>query len=167
MSILRAKKVTVRRFGNDNLDGFVDPFRYLGDAGVELTTSDARSVVLPYADIRAVYFVRKFGTNPERYQRLEFGSRPKLAGLWVRLLFSDGGHMEGIIPNDLLLMGQRGLTITPPESNIHARSVFVPAEALDHVVVRGLIGRPPYGSRSRPRRRPVGTSQPLLFPSGQ
>lgn len=165
MSGLSAKKVTVRRFGLDSLEGYVDPRHYLCDAGIEMTTLDARTSVVPYNDIRAVYFVRGFGGNPEREQRMEFASRPKQAGLWVRLLFADGGYMEGIIPNDVMLMGKPGLTITPPNSNIHSRRVFVPATALERVVVMGLIGRPPYAPRQRPKLPSKGARQPPLFPS--
>ncbi len=151
MSKLIAKKVTVRRFGNENLDAYVDPHRYLREDGIEVTTLDARMVTVPYRQVRAVYFVREFGLDPERDQRLEFASRPKLAGLWVRMLFRKGGHLEGIMPNDLQIMGAPGLTVTPPDSNRHNRTVFVPSDALERVVVIGVIGRSPYQRRRRPR----------------
>ena len=157
--------MTVRRFGGDNLEGYVNPQHYLSGTGVEVTTLDARTVVVPYSQVRAVYFVRDFGKDPEAGQRMHFASRPKQAGLWVRLLFSDGGYMEGVMPNDLLLMGQPGLTITPPDANQLNRSVFVPETALDRVVVIGLIGRSPYGTRLPPSPGRRGAGQVPLFPS--
>ena len=156
------KKVYVRRFGLDNLEGWVDPQQYLRSEGIELITRAAQPVVVPYGQVRAVYFVRDFGKDPERDQRKEFISRPKLGGLWIRAQFVDGGELEGVIPNDLQTLCQPGVTFTPPNSKGLTRRVFVPQVALHSCVVMGVIGRPE-ALRRRPKARKSTPGQMDLF----
>ena len=143
----------VRRFGQDALEGFVDPKEYLRSGGIEMMTRSAETLLIPYETVRAVYFVRDFGTDPEQNQRTEFVSRPKLGGLWIRLEFVDGDHLEGVIPNDLRMMGQPGVTLTPPDSKGQTGRVFVPGPALENLLVMGVIGKP--------ARQPKGPSRAL------
>ena len=95
--------------------------------------------------------MRQFGESPDRNQRKVFASRPKLGGLWVRMRFLDGEELEGVIPNDLRIMGEHGVTLTPPDSKGNTQRVFVPSRALDTFVVMGVIGKP----RLRTRQQPV------------
>jgi len=145
-----AKRVYVRRFGLDKVEGWVDPQQYLSSNGIELITRTAKPAIIPYDQVRAVYFVREFDKDPERDQRKEFVSRPKLGGLWIRLRFLDGGELEGVIPNDLRVLGASGVTLTPPDSRGLAWRVFVPQAAVDTCVVMGVIGKPD-AFRRRPK----------------
>jgi len=156
------KKVYVRRFGLDKVEGWVDPQQYLRNDGIELITSTAQPIVIPYDQVRAVYFVRDFGKDPERDQRKEFISRPKLGGLWIRARFVDGGELEGVIPNDLRILGERGVTLTPPDSKGLTRRVFVPQVALNECVVMGVIGKPD-ALRRKPKVRKSAPGQMDLF----
>ena len=157
-----SKKVYVRRFGLDKVEGWVDPQQYLRSNGVELITRAAKSVIIPYDQVRAVYFVRDFDKDPERDQRKEFISRPKLGGLWIRVRFVDGGELEGVIPNNLRELGPLGVTLTPPDSKGLTRRVFVPQVALETCVVMGVIGKPDV-LRRRPRVRKSAPGQMDLF----
>ncbi len=142
------KKVCVRRFGLNPLEGYVYPNAYLHKNGIEVLARTAESVVIPYQQVRAVYFIRDFGEDPERYQRREFATRPKLGGLWVRMRFLDGEELEGVMPNDLKAIGEHGVTLIPPDSKGNTQRVFVPSRAMDVFQVMGVIGRP------KPRRSP-------------
>lgn len=157
-----AKRVYVRRFGLDKVEGWVDPRQYLSSDGIELMTRTAERAVIPYDQVRAVYFVREFDKDPERDQRKEFISRPKLGGLWIRLRFLDGGELEGVIPNDLRVLGASGVTLTPPNSRGLAWRVFVPQAAVDTCVVMGVIGKPD-AFRRRPKVPKAAPGQLDLF----
>lgn len=160
-----SKKVYVRRFGLDKVEGWVDPQQYLRSNGIELITRTAKSVIIPYDQVRAVYFVRDFDRDPERDQRKEFISRPKLGGLWIRVRFVDGGELEGVIPNNLSELGALGVTLTPPDSKGLTRRVFVPQVALDTCVVMGVIGKPDALRRKPKVRRTVPGQLDLFAPS--
>ena len=157
------KKVCVRRFGLNRLEGYVYPQGYLHKGGIEVLARTAESVLIPYEQVRAVYFVREFGADPEQYQRREFASRPKLGGLWVRMKFLDDEQLEGVMPNDLTIIGKFGVTLTPPDSKGNTQRIFVPMDAVKSFQVMGVIGRPklpPIAARRRPR---TGPSQLDLF----
>ncbi len=152
----------MRRFGQALLEGYVYPQGFLRSDGIEILARSAEALLIPYDQVRAVYFVREFGEDPEQNQRKVFSSRPKLGGLWVRMRFVDGEELEGVIPNDLRNIGQHGVTLTPPDSKGHTQRVFVPSRALDDFVVMGVIGRP-LARRRLPKKAP-SENQLDLFP---
>ncbi len=163
LSISTSKKVCVRQFGREPLEGYVYPQQFLQNDGIEVLARSAEAVFIPYDQVRAVYFVRQFGGDtPDRNQRKVFASRPKLGGLWVRMRFLDGEELEGVIPNDLRIMGEHGITLTPPDSKGNTQRVFVPSRALETFVVMGVIGKPRVGGRRRPE--PESETQLTLFP---
>jgi hypothetical protein len=142
------KKVYVRRLDHQLLAGYVAPQTYLRPEGIELIGRTAEVSLIPYGQIKAIYFVREFEGDPEADRKL-FASRPKLDGLWVRLKFRDGELLEGVLPNNLLLMTEHGLTLTPPDANSNTHRVFVPRAALEDLKVLGVIGSPVHGGRRR------------------
>ena len=78
-------------------------------------------------------------------------------GLWVRLRYSDGETLEGVIPNDLLNLLDNGVQITPPDLNSNTERIFVPRGSLREITVLGVVGIA--------RRKPAVPSivQPRLF----
>jgi hypothetical protein len=134
--------------------GYVAPQTYLRPDGLELIERSAQVVLIPYEQVQAVYFVREFEGDPEIDKKV-FASRPKLDGLWVRLTFRNGDMMEGVIPNNLLLMSEHGLAITPPEANSNTHRIFVPRAALEDLKVLGVIGSPVH-QRRRGKETPAG-----------
>ncbi len=111
-----------------------------------------RSVVLK--DVRSVYFVREFVDEFEP-ERKAFLSRPKLEGLWVRLLFRDNDTIEGVVPNDLLSLLDHGVQITPPDLHGMTLRIFIPRAALAEMTVLGVVGIA--------RRKAAAAVQPGLF----
>lgn len=75
-------------------------------------------------------------------------------GLWVRLKFRDGDTMEGVVPNDLLSLLDRGVQITPPDLHGLTLRIFIPRAALTEMIVLGVVGIA--------RRKPA-PPQPGLF----
>jgi hypothetical protein len=152
------KKVVVRRFDRENLLGFVNPFSYLQPSAIEILSPEGSLVLLPYDEVRSVCFVKDFEAEAE--PRRIFMTRPKLEGLWVRMLFRDGEILDGILPNNLLAWEISGFTVTPPEPDANNQRVFVPRSALKSIQVLGVVGSP-----LRPKRKKAGPApdQPTLF----
>ena len=157
MASSTAKKVVVRRFERESVTGFVNPFSYLQPETVELLKTDGSLALLPYAEIKSIAFVKDFEGDSEPGRI--FLNRPKLEGLWVRLLFRDGEVMDGILPNQLLTWDTLGYTVIPPEPDGNAQKIFVPRQALRNAQVLGVVGSP---LRAKKKKGPV-EGQPSLF----
>jgi hypothetical protein len=152
-----AKKVVVQRFDRESLTGFVNPFSYLQPQAIEVLKPDGTLALLPYGEVKKVAFVKDFEGETE--SRRVFLTRPKLEGLWVRMVLNDGEVMEGILPNNLLTWDFAGFTVTPPEPDDNMQRIFVPRQALRSIQVLGVVGSP---LRVKRRKAPVA-EQPTLF----
>jgi hypothetical protein len=152
------KKVLIRRFDREALQGFVSPQSYLQPTGVELLKLDGSIGLLPYAEVKAVCFVKDFDSTEEPERKI-FNTRPKMDGLWVRMKFRDGEVMDGILPNNLLQLDPHGFTVIPPEPYSNNQRLFLPREALAQFQVLGVVGSP----LTRRKRKPVSKEQIELF----
>ena len=136
------------------LRGYLNPSK-LGEAEtLELLTPDGEQRSFAVKDVRSIYFVREFADDFEP-ERKAFLSRPKLDGLWVRLKFRDEDTIEGVVPNDLLSLLDRGVQITPPDLHGTTLRIFIPRTALTEMTVLGVVGIA--------RRKPAAPPQPGLF----
>jgi hypothetical protein len=153
-----AKKVVVRRFDRESLNGFVNPFSYLQPTSIELLKPDGALALLPYEEVKSVSFVKDFAGDDEP-SRI-FMTRPKLEGLWVRMVFRDGEMLDGILPNNLLSWDISGFTVTPPEPDSNNQRVFVPRAALKSIQVLGVVGSP---LRARRKKLEPEQDQGRLF----
>ena len=158
MASSTAKKVIVRRFERESVSGFVNPFSYLQPQVVEILKPDGSLALLPYSEVRSVAFVKDFVDDAEA--RRIFLTRPKLEGLWIRMVFRDGEVMEGILTNNLLAWENAGFTVTPPEPDGNNQKIFVPREALRSIQVLGVVGSP---LRGKKKKAGPGEDQPTLF----
>jgi hypothetical protein len=148
------KKAYLCRMDTSYIEGYVSPQTYQRAEGVEILRRSAEVTVVPYGEIRAVYFVKEFDGPPNESEKRVFGSRPKLDGLWVRLTFRDGEVLEGVIQNDLLLMGPHGVTMTPPDAASNTQRIFVPQQSLKELKVLSVIGSPVHRRQGRPKTPP-------------
>jgi hypothetical protein len=134
--------------------GYLNPSK-LGDAEtLELLTPEGEQRDFAVKEVRSIYFVREFADDYEP-ERKAFLSRPKLDGLWVRLKFRDEDTIEGVVPNDLLSLLDRGVQITPPDLHGTTLRIFIPRTALTEMTVLGVVGIA--------RRKPAAAPQPGLF----
>jgi len=150
------KKVVVVLLDRTSLRGYLNPSN-LGDTEtIELLTPDGERRNFAIKEVRSIYFVREFADDFEP-ERKVFLSRPKLDGLWVRLKFRDNDSIEGVVPNDLLSLLDRGVQITPPDLHGTTIKIFIPRTALSEMTVLGVVGIA--------RRKPVvpAPPQPGLF----
>jgi len=136
------------------LRGYLNPGK-LGEAeSLDLLTPEGEQRTFAIRDVRSIYFVRDF-TGEFEPERKAFLSRPKLEGLWVRLKFRDNDSIEGVVPNDLLSLLDRGVQITPPDLHGTTLRIFIPRTALSEMTVLGVVGIA--------RRKPAPPVQPGLF----
>ncbi|MEZ5360945.1 MAG: hypothetical protein R2748_01050 [Bryobacterales bacterium] len=142
----------LRRLDSSFVEGYVSPQTFQRPEGVEILTRSAQVALVPYREIRAVYFVREFQGPPDADEKRQFQSRPKLDGLWVRLTFHDDEIFEGVIANDLLNLGDYGVTFSPPDANSNTQRVFVPKQTLKELKVLGVIGSAAHRRRARPKK---------------
>jgi len=153
------KKVLIARFDRAPLQGFVQTPEGLQAEAVELLTPDGNLIQVPLSETKAVCFVRDFENTESWRKHRSFATRPKTAGLWVRLKFRDGDTLEGLLPNNLMLMEPNGYSILPPDPTFQNQRMFVPRMALEGVEVLGVIGSP-----LRKRAKPTeGDSQLKMF----
>ena len=156
------KKVIVRKFSRDWQSGYVEPQGFVRDGRLELLDLTGKVTELTLKEVKMVCFVRDFlpndPANPERLVRRTFTTRPRSAGIWVRLLFRDGDQLEGLASNDLSLLDPEGIQLTPPDMRSNTQRVFVPRSALEALQVVAVIG-------SGTRRKPNDAGQKHLFAS--
>jgi hypothetical protein len=148
------KKVVLLFLDRTKLRGYLNPGK-LGDAEeLDLLTPEGEHRAFALKDIRGIYFVSEFKDDFEP-ERKAFLSRPKLEGLWVRLKFRDNDTIEGVVPNDLLSLLDRGVQITPPDLHGTTLKIFIPRTALSEMIVLGVVGIA--------KRKPAAPPQPSLF----
>ena len=93
MSASTTKTVYLRRMDSSLVEGYVSPQTYLRPEGVEVLKRTAEAVVVPYEQIRAVYFVRDFDQPPdgEDQKRAEYDAAMKQgnaggSGSWLHFV---------------------------------------------------------------------------------
>jgi hypothetical protein len=151
------KKVVVVLADKKSQRGYLNPSRLGQNGPIDLLSPEGEHTEIPLDKLRSIYFVREFNDDFEP-ERKAFLSRPKLDGLWVRLRYSDGETLEGVIPNDLLNLLDNGVQITPPDLNSNTDRIFVPRAALREITVLGVVGI----ARRKPAAAPAA-AQPRLF----
>ena len=141
MASSTTKKAVIRRYDREALAGYLNPSNFQQVSGIELLSADGNVVVVPYAEIKTVSFVRDFDVSDENARRT-FLTRPKMGGLWMSFQFRDGEILEGVMPNNLLPVEPYGFTVIPPDPYSNQQRVFIPRAALRSVEVLGVVGSP-------------------------
>lgn len=144
------KKVVVRKLDRTLVKGYVEPLSYLQNGCAEVLGLDGYLIKINLAEIKGIYFVREFEGNPSRPERKIFHSRPRLGGLWIRMVFQDKEVMEGLVSRNLLDLDGQGFLVTPPDVYSNNLRIFVPRTALREVEIVGVIGE---GAARRGRAR--------------
>lgn len=154
------KKVLLARFEREPVEGFVQASAGFEGETIEVLTPSGTLLRIPVADTKAVCFVRDFEAGEIWREHRTFLTRPKMPGVWVRLLFRDGDSLEGMLPNNLMLVDAKGFNIIPPDPTFQNQRIFVPKSALREVQVLGVVGSP---LRRRQPAKPVGEGQLEMF----
>lgn len=133
----------------------MNPQTFLAVEGVELLSPSGEFAIVPYGDIKMVSFVREFDASEPEPDRKVFSTRPKTAGLWVRMSLKDGDLLDGILSNDLLQLQPAGFTVVPPDASGNHQKLFIPRAALKEIQVLGVVGSP-LTRRRKPAPAPEG-----------
>ena len=96
-------------------------------------------VHVPMHEIKACSSSGTSRAIPDRAERKIFRSRPRLAGLWVRMTFKDSEVLEALLPNNLLDVDPLGFLVTPPDVYSNNLRIFIPRTALTEMEVLGVI----------------------------
>jgi hypothetical protein len=151
------KKVVVRKLDRDSVNGYVGP-QFVSDGKLEILNTAGNVVSISLSEVKGVYFVRDFN-DADSPNRKTFTTRPRTAGLWVRLKFRDNEIMEGMMPNDLAQVMPEGFLINPPDSRSNTQRLFVPRTAVASLTVLAVIG----GTQRRARPTPEDERQVPMF----
>jgi hypothetical protein len=164
------KPVIVRKFSRDWCAGYA--LANFGQDAQELEILDLGGKVLRIAwdQIKWVCYVRDFPSstsqsetaNPERLLHKRFSTRPRTAGVWLRITLSDGEEIEGLATNDRSLIEGSGLLLTPPDTRSNTQRIYIPRAAIQTLEVLGLIGS---AARKVSTSRRTAGDQPGLFPA--
>jgi hypothetical protein len=136
------KKVLLARFDREPVEGFVQASAGFEGEAIEVLTPSGTLLRIPVSETKAVCFVRDFEAGESWREHRTFLTRPKMPGVWVRLLFRDGDSVEGMVPNNLMLIETAGFSIIPPDPTFQNQRIFVPRAALREVQVLGVVGSP-------------------------
>ena len=128
----------MRKLDKALVKGFLDSNADLASE-IEVLDPTGRLFHVPMSEIKGVFFVRDFAGNPDRAERKVFRSRPRLAGLWVRMTFKDSEVLEALLPNNLLELDPLGFMVTPPDVYSNNLRIFIPRTALKELEVLGVI----------------------------
>ena len=163
------KKVVLRKLDHGITKGYVDSTSYLRPDGIRMLDREGRSLTVPFQEIKGVFFVKDFDGKPQRPERKLFQSRPRLAGLWVRITFKDKEVFEGLLPSNLLELSPEGFLVTPADLYSNNLRIFVPRSALDEMTVLGVISnerprKPPQKGRGLQGEAAIAEGQIALFP---
>jgi hypothetical protein len=138
------KPVIVRKFSRDWCSGYAAG-EFAGPA-LELLDPAGKRLQIDWDEVKWVCQVRELpaagseAANPERLLHKRFATRPRAAGLWLRLTLQDGEQLEGLAANDLSLVAGIGLLLSPPDQRSNTQRIFIPRQAIQSLEVLSLIG---------------------------
>ena len=163
MASLR-KPVIVRKFSRDWCAGYAGAGFGEDMAELEILDLGGKVLHIGWEQVKWVCYVRDFpastsdSANPERLMHKKFATRPRTAGVWLRMTLTDGDEIEGLAANDLSLVTGAGLLLTPPDTRSNTQRIYVPRQAIQTLEVVSLIG---VGGRKR------GATETMATETGQ
>jgi hypothetical protein len=163
MASLR-KPVIVRKFSRDWCAGYAGLSFGQNEPELEILDLTGKVLRIAWDQVKWVCYVRDFPVaetaNPERLLHKRFSTRPRTAGVWLRMTLTDGEELEGLAANDRTLLEGAGVMLTPPDTRSNTQRIYVPRAAIQTLEVVGLIGA---GLRKGPPTRHKAINQPELF----
>jgi hypothetical protein len=163
------KPVIARKFSREWYAGYASSAFSPDAPELEILDLDGKVIRIGWEQIKWVCYVRDLpgasenggSANPERLIHKRFSIRPRTAGLWLRMVLSDGEELEGIAANDRSLIEGSGLMLVPPDTRSNTQRIYIPRPAIQSLEVVALIGAATRKRTATPERR---AEQPELFP---
>lgn len=168
------KPVIVRRFSRGWCAGYAPAGLGQDASGLEILDLSGKVLRMAWDEVKWVCFVRDLPgpaadpANPERLLHKRFATRPRTAGLWLRMTLNDGEELEGLAANDRSLVEGAGLMLTPPDTRSNTQRIYVPRQAIQSLKAIGLIGAGRRQGAEAPMGKAVGKpDQAELFPDAE
>ena len=136
------KRVLIVRFDREPLSGVVNPQTLVAGDRIELLQHGGTFHSVLVSETKAICFVKDLPTSEVWKPNRFFAVRPKMEGLWLRLKFRDEDSMDGVTPNNLLVLEPEGFSVVPPDPSFLNQRIFVPRTSLVETQVLGVIGSP-------------------------
>jgi hypothetical protein len=140
------KPVIVRKFSREWCAGYAGA-GFSGDgSGLDILDPAGKLIRMEWDQVKWVCYVRDLPAafsqqaDPERLLQKRFATRPRTAGLWLRMTLIDGEELEGLAINDRSLIEGAGLLLTPPDTRSNTQRIFVPRQAIQALEVVSVIG---------------------------
>jgi hypothetical protein len=172
------KPVIVRKLSRDWCAGYAAANPGSAEADLELLDTSGKLVRIAWETVKWVCYVRELSSgesagsdirndavNPERLLRRRFTTKPRMTGLWLHLILTDGDELEGVAANDRSLLDEIGILLTPPDTRSNTQRVFVPRGSIREMTVLGVMGgggKTPMPSRHSPGPQPGLFESPLF-----
>jgi hypothetical protein len=176
------KPVIVRKLSRDWCAGYAAANPGSAEADLELLDTSGKLIRIAWETVKWVCYVRELSAgessgpdirrdirndavNPERLLRRRFTTKPRMTGLWLHLILTDGDELEGVAANDRSLLDETGLLLTPPDTRSNTQRVFVPRSSIREMTVLGVMGgggKTPTLSRQSPGAQPGLFESPLF-----
>jgi len=158
------KPVIVRKFSREWFAGYAGAAFGQEAQALEVLDQGGKVLMIGWETVKWVCYVRDFSStadssNPERLLQKRFAVRPRMSGLWLRMVLNDGDELEGIAANDRSLITGAGLLVTPPDTRSNTQRIYIPRQAIQSLEVVSLIGAGGHRRKAEP--------QPELFPAEQ
>jgi len=160
------KPVIVRKFSREWCAGYATAGFFGDDSELEILDSSGKVLRMEWNQVKWVCYVRDLPgasgqqADPERLLQKRFTTRPRTAGLWLRMTLTDGEELEGLATNDRGLIDGAGILLTPPDTRSNTQRIFVPRLAIQALEVVGVIGT---GGRRRRTDGDPAAKQSGLF----
>lgn len=159
------KPVLVRKLSQEWILGYAESEPRPQEEGLEVLDAHGKLLRVNWEQIKWLCYLRDLESsasdpaNPERLLQKNFRSRPRSAGLWLRLTLADHDRIEGLAANDLSLIKNEGLLLMPPDTRSNTQRIFIPHHAIAELEVLGLI------KAGAKKRHADVLEQPNLFSS--
>jgi hypothetical protein len=140
------KPVIVRKFSRDWCAGYATAGFSRNGSELEILDTAGKVLHMEWDQVKWVCYVRDLPAassqqaDPERLLQKRFSTRPRTAGLWLRMTLTDGDELEGLATNDRGLIDGAGILLTPPDTRSNTQRIFVPRQAIQTLEVVGVIG---------------------------
>ena len=133
------KKVILRKLDGKIIKGYLEGIPdWVGAEFLKILSLSDEIILVKKSEIKALFFVRRFGGNKEHAEVRFFDTHPKIDGLWIRITFKDDEVLEGIVSNSFDFFVQDGFYIKPPDPNTNNRLVYILKSALKDMTILGI-----------------------------
>lgn len=93
---------------------------------------------IPIESTKAVFYVKDFDGDQQHKNLRFYRGAPIVHGVWIRLEFTDGEIMEGLVHNTIRFLVDPGFFILPTDPYSNNRLVYVVKSSLKECRVLGL-----------------------------